>query len=1441
MDNTSLLPEDDFRKKKEEDVAIPSSNQGSETATAPVTPPVPDAMVEKYSVGDQMLRRTEVENKSFILKNPDGTETVEKPPIWWEMESTPDPVDRSYKGPSQFKNIPSEDDVQTLRKNQSDPQAIQEFNAVYGENASASYLNFAPKKDIDTLLKNKDDPAARSEFDAVYGRGMANWYAQLYDPKSGYDERTEAATNIQYALRNGMSFTQNMQTTSFGEFMQSIPAGGKQGVREVGQSVIDGILWSFGPGLSEETKQSLLDFRNNSDLGSQDTRILKHPVISGIIEGISQFGTGQVIANAVTPGAGAAGWANWIRTIGTSALADAFAFDPNDPLVGDMLKTLGKSAGLPDDVVNKIYSVDDLDSELEKRLARAGEGGVIGVALEGLIRGLVKGMKAAGLIKAGDKAAGEATANEAADLLDEASKGDPLTVPDSEFRTQSPEVSAAERMAATAKAEGKEFDPLTDLPDEHFYTPDKRTEMGLSPAEETPVNQIIDDAIEHPAVREAKAASEGVAPPSPATTKNPLHSLLDKIADITEEVVGKRDGVQADTIQKVRPHVDEFIQILRQMNPEDITKLLSDSYPNMKQAVRKLSAISPEAKTKIAEEIRKLNIASETAKGAELDDIISRQLPEQLAIQEKLDAFDKPLATMASDALAARKTADGAVNAAANRMRIADMRRQGMTNEQIALHIRAALDAGKVEAPKLRKLLSDRAAASAKGDTKAVTKLDKDIAKQTGKVIKELENETGSVLSRVLKAAVEWKLNAMLGGLKTILINNPVGMGIGLTVRHASEFVNVLRRMGLSDAMGLAAAKNTAVYQAYGGYLNAIKETFSEAASNVWHERSSLQGTEIYLQGNNRSISAKALGIDNKLLGYLADKSGRVIRYATLLTDFADQAFGRLNAHWEIGAEQWWKFGQLVADRTNQIKRILEDTKLPANRRATLEKELADLTGKDPKVRIGNKPMSFHEYLTDRLEKAFDENGVLIDDEIIKQNDAATFKNSTWGDRFFNHDATKLIVQPFHRTPFNEYKFAFEMIPGFGSISKQFKQDISGMNGARAQAIASGKRIIGGTIFMGFGLYATTGNMTGAGPLDPNERKSLMQNGWPGPNKIRIGDTWYDYSNWGAIGKVMMVSANLVEGISRMGNRIMQDPKFVQHVYSTAEAVQLLAMTTAAIPLNIAQSALQSTYMQGFKQLVDLMEIFKAENGMDALSKFGTNQTTGFIPALVKDLNNYLDPRAVRVLSIADSLNSAFFNKDAVAKQYDSLGQVIVSETPMRGFIGFFDGIQTKDMTNDNYVRQSLQNITKLTGQSFTLDTKYNDGTEQVELAKVNSAVGKGKVSDRVAEIYSTMKIGGLTVSEALYKALRNRSNNNVVGSERVKGPLVDELKSIMAVYRDSAIQTAVQNELKAYRNMKPSDLRKMVDDSNAAKKFSLDPAHQQTVPNILGATIYNQ
>lgn len=92
------------------------------------------------------------------------------------------------------------------------------------------------------------------------------------------------------------------------------------------------------------------------------------------------------------------------------------------------------------------------------------------------------------------------------------------------------------------------------------------------------------------------------------------------------------------------------------------------------------------------------------------------------------------------------------------------------------------------------------------------------------------------------------------------------------------------------------------------------------------------------------------------------------------------------------------------------------------------------------------------------------------------------------------HNPVTQYFMPFVKTPINLMKQGFLERTPLAMITKEYQEAIKA-GGARAQMVKA-RMYVGSTVAMSAGMLAWNGQITGAGPDDPKQKKRLMESGW---------------------------------------------------------------------------------------------------------------------------------------------------------------------------------------------------------------------------------------------------------------------------------------------------------------------------------------------------------
>jgi hypothetical protein len=282
------------------------------------------------------------------------------------------------------------------------------------------------------------------------------------------------------------------------------------------------------------------------------------------------------------------------------------------------------------------------------------------------------------------------------------------------------------------------------------------------------------------------------------------------------------------------------------------------------------------------------------------------------------------------------------------------------------------------------------------------------------------------------------------------------------------------------------------------------------------------------IEGYTDAISAEAFGVDPaKAWGKFFDYSGKFINAPGSLLNRTDSLFKSIGYRMEVNAQA---YRQAVSEG-------LEGKELA--------ERIADLT-LDPTDDLINKGVDFAGYQT--FTRPLGERGQALQRLVSK----------VPGGKF---------IMPFMRTPANILKYTFERTP-LAFASRAVRSDIR--KGGASAATAWAKVLSGSALMLTVGDFAADGLVSGAGPADHKQVKSLRRQGWR-PYSLKIGDKWYAYNRLDPIGTLIGFSADITEIISQLDEE---------------EGGRLVSAGAVAFAQNFASK----TYLQGLYDAIGAMD-----------------------------------------------------------------------------------------------------------------------------------------------------------------------------------------------------------------------------------------------------------
>lgn len=960
--------------------------------------------------------------------------------------------------------------------------------------------------------------------------------------------------------------------------------------------------------------------------------------------------------------------------------------------------------------------------------------------------------------------------------------------------------------------------------------------------------QLTLDGLVDPNVRRVIDIAEGKKPVDPVNPADPLRALVNEIPDIAGR-----------TLDEVQGKVSPFVNALADIAEKDLAKavkVLSDSYSV--QELKKLSALFNQTSKAMRDQIAILKAQVDDlikkGEGAAADVLINEKIGPMTTLVDKIDKVNKPLGSIASDLLNLRRGKATALADEAIQRRVDELRQDGITYEQMQKVLDLESDGIKINTSQLRQAQANYEAAVLKGDEKAIKKALKEVKKAEDALQSQVAIAAKEKWDTLLEAVTSLSIRAKLYGFKTLAIVQPMGVAMNMSLRWAMENIGLALR---GDFKGMARTNAAMAYAFKAENGNAVKTLLSfvkDSGKAAFRDEQLLTKFEATEAGQRtmKPLSSQTLGklVPQGVRNALADTPfGRTVANAVDAADavtgvptkvmlFSDNLLGKAAAYIELGADSSAYFHTTVAERIAQVKGILKDKNLPADRRAALSKELTQLEQK-PTIEVGGKVYTEEEFIKAKLESSFDANGKIIDPSLARRVDESLMKDKFQSgvgkfiEDTFGNNYSRLLLTPFVRQPLRGLQRGLELMPIVHWAQKQFRDDIRGLNGYRRQNIAMGKAVVGSAISIWIIDKVLSGETTGPGPSSYAERNEWMKTGTWKPNMMKIGGEWHDITNLDLLAPIVGIVHSIYSGYAL--SEIKRNPRHSEPEH--------MAATAGMIAGSIAMSILDKPGFQTVKDLAASFDELEKAGDFDptVANKFeraAGRWSTGFIPNFLNHLNNTMDPTVVEPITYAQYWSKAMWNKDEVSTAFSYTGRPLEVLNTSGQWFGVFAGMDEKNMSKGEWVDNYLRNIGTLTGKKFAMEPTAPDPTlKGVDLRRGQSSVVRGTVWNHFMQEYGTVKgPNGKTLSDTYYDLLKGKETAQSVaaklsiGSYQVDGDLPKLLTEIKDVYRKlawskvDARETAARNEW-------------LLTQKAAGKQMRLnatDPAKDKTLPTIL-------
>ncbi|MGX5736060.1 hypothetical protein [Bosea thiooxidans] len=1047
-------------------------------------------------------------------------------------------------------------------------------------------------------------------------------------------------------------------------------------------------------------------------------------VTGGLVNDAAQLVTGFVLAGKYMEAAGIRQAATTggmiVQGMAKGAIADATVFDPHEERISNLIQ---KSPTFSN-AVTEFLAADPNDSNNMGRFKNAVEGMGLGLLADALLHGV----RAVHLNRLGKKAEAEAA-------LKEAEAAAPKV--DEEPLTAAPEPEGG----VTAPKPGEEGQLGLDL-------------QGGGPRPDSP-RETRGDEHGNVSVEDAKAD----IPPKKADAENAEFKPVKKIVEVSEDDLAKiaeasvnekawgqgREigGIRTD-LMETEADINSTMAALRVVYRKEYAKAVGGNaegvrtWENVQRNADNLADLigaDPRLLTQRLAAIHKETFHAD----AEL--LLYRDM--LVTTNERLEAIADVIADPLGGTGKYANRAEAYADFVKHYELLANMQ---MMYKGVQTNFARTMNAMKIVSQARKGILPDSLDEMFEGGPRQIEAMARRVKANKGNLKGNLSMTRGGFVNKFLGSVNEYWVNSILSGPKTHVANilgntlNTVFQPAERMVAGAMQFDSPEGRRMFVDA-GLQ----------YVTMVSSLKDSFELAAKALKNGEGILDAGKGTIE-HPPQISASNYNISDPIGSMAVNGIGKMVRVPSRLLTAEDEFFKQLNYRSHVRAQALREgIGQGIRD----------------------PRKLAELVGQ-------------------RLDESVDATGAATKKDSLDIARTATFTNDlktstwrgaeSWGETFQRnataHPGLRLIM-PFIRTPTNIVRFVVNHSPGINFLRKQYVDDMMGKNGIEKQGIAQAQLLTGAAIWTTAASHVFEGNITGAGPADPEVRKALERTGWR-PYSIRIHNdngsvTYRSFNRLDPFGMFFGLAADFVEAFGSYPEREMDE-------------------NAMAVVIALSKNLSNKSYLSGLTNAIGAM----ADPGRRG-EAFFKGLAAGFIPnAIQQTILN--DPVMREARDIVDAMRRKTPGysteldpvRDILGeKQYvpAAWGPEFLSPIAESKHVGGpqpgteeWKHTPSTDVNNEIARQMFLQNMA-----IKPLPDKIDD----VDLTdpKYRSPDTGYTAKDRVSELVGTIRVNGKTLRETLEETFKSDDYVKRLsdGDYYNNGSRVNVITSVIQAYRQAA------------------------------------------------------
>jgi hypothetical protein len=1058
------------------------------------------------------------------------------------------------------------------------------------------------------------------------------------------------------------------------------------------------------------------------------------------------------VARAVTaPGAIAQGMVK-------GAIADASAFDAHEERLSNLVESF-PSLSNP---ITEYLASDPTDTQAEGRFKNALEGMLIG----GPIEGLIYGIRAIRARRVGDMDGAQAALDEAEKVAPKVTD-DPLTAapdpapkPDAEGAATAPLKEGDDQLGLKLEGGG----PRPDSPRETFGDAEGDMKPGDAAADIPPKRPDADNAGAANAAGEFKPAKKIVEVDDVA-----LREIAD--ASMNERTWGQGrniSGIRTDLMTS-EADINATMSALRVVYREQAAKAIGGnaegvrSWANVERNADALADIVGQDPRLLVQRMQAIHKETFHA-DAELK--LYRDM--LVTVNDRLVGISEVVADPLGGLGKYASRAEAYADFAQHYELLANMQ---LMYKGIQTNFARTMNAMKLTAEARKGVLPADVSDIFEGGARNMEALARKIAANKGNVKGNAQLTRGGFANNFLGSVNEYWINSILSGPKTHMVNVASGLVNSVFVPAEKMLAGALRmdsQAGREQFMeaglhfvGMVSSARDAISLAYKAFKKG--DAILDPGKGTVEHKAQISAANWNIQDPGLSVAVNGLGSLVRLPSRFLTAEDEFLKQLTYRAAIRSSAYreGLQNGLLFKPAE----FGSLVSQRLD-------------------ESVLAGGAANTGRALDGVSPLAIQKH-QEALEMAR---------EVSFTGDLKTTTRSggpSIGESVQTymaaHPGARMIL-PFVRTPTNIMRQVWNHTPGLNFLRKQYADDFTGKNGDAAQAKARAQIMTGTALWWGATSYVLDGSITGAGPADPDIRKSLEQTGWkPYSVKVENEDGTVSYRSYNRFDPFGMFFGLVADFNEAAGAWPEQD----------------LEERATQVAVAIAKNLNNKSYLSGLINAVGAM----AEPGR-RMESFFKGLAGGFVPTVLQQAFNN-DPHLREARSVVDAMRrempglsenldpqrNVLGEKQYIPPSYGPDWMSPITDTLHPGGAQPLTEEWKRTAQTDVYDELARQTFLHNSPLKAAPTTRYG-----VDLTRYRAITGY-TAADRFAELAGTVTVQGKNMKAALSDLFRSPLYRDTLsdGDFSKNGSRIDAIRSVVIGYRDVALQALMRETPELY------------------------------------------